>query len=1444
MKSNGAIGVDSNRMFLERQRVKFGRHVGTGVVWLFLFLGFGFLGRADQVVISELMHAPPEGQSSWVELHNLTATPFDIAEWRLKGRHLTYPFAVYSDEDPERSFLRPFERVLISSVEPSVLRSELGLESKIRIFGPWQGSMGFEEDKLKLEDKNGVMLSGVSFGKGRGWPLESIGTGHTLELVNENSEIDLAANWRASISLGGSPGEASVPLGGVLLDLPETPNFESIPIWGFQSTWKYDARGRELDSAWRGLGFDDSNWSTGDGLFGFEESSLPAPGLKTRLRKGGVAYYFRKTFHYEGGSAEVSLAIDQIVDDGAIYYLNGKRIGRIRMRAGLPVQRAFATETVTNAVLEKDVIVADGEFLRQGENVLAVQVHQSTRDSSDLVFGCRLRLLRPIEEVLRITQVGIGTDNRGTIELSNLRDEAIDLSQFVLRLTGEGGQEVEDSMDSILAANDRITRSFDKSEMFDGKLREVAVWQVTEDRLMDQVSIVHLSKGWVQTRDSSRMDQWYLQRIESLAIDPGTPRPGQKDVFLSEVFFSDDRLSAWLEVANRGSQTIPAGDILLGTESGASSLVALEIPLPAGEHKSIQIEGDFSRAKQRVTIRNRIGETLSVCEFKLSSMALHFSRDPKKSREWSTLSSVTRDLGNDSVAEIPVVINEIMADPAFGNEQGEFLELYNFGPEPVDLSGARFTEGVDFRFPPNSFIPAGGYLVLADNSEWLQESYPSLSKVYQYKGKLRNAGERIRLIDARGNLIDECFYQLEGDWPAKAAGRGSSLELVHPSLDNTRSSAWKDSSIERASGFRRYEFRGRYDEVAKMGRVKDYRELHLHLVGESHIVLRNLELRRVDSDKNLIGDLVEQSQDAFGDDARWLIQGNHADSFVEGGRLHLIAHGHGDNRANRAEIDVPSLRDGLEYVLSFEARWVSGSPRLIAHTWDNSFYHSFRIDVPQGLGSPGRQNSRYHADPPPMLENLVQGSVVPRPGQDVSVSVDVAGRGDIVVELCHRLVSGEVAKRWVIDEMVRDQSLGEEGFGNTYTGSIDGYDDQGDVVEYFVRVRTAAGLSQFLPRRGEEGPALLIYDDRQIQTDLRTVRLIISPKDLESMLGWNNRTAAKYPRLSNQYFNATFVSNEKEVFHNAELRRSGSPWTRRGALTRGKWKLPKDREFRGHGKFSFDDDPDQWTRHHNRVVRYLLYLLGHPVGENEFVRVLINTDPAMLREDVEPVDADFLNRNFKNGNEGELYRIDDQWWFSDDWRQSHRDASWEFNGSKSAAWYRNSWMKRSREEDDDYSRLIDFFELVSSEDYSSKEMQRWLDADQIMKMTAVMGFVGDWDSFTQRRGKNAYFYRRPNDGRFQFLQWDTDLAFQRRGRGRGFYGGRRAFVSWVQRPENFARLKIGLAQLNDICNKNPGRMKSWMRAETLANPHTSINSSLYLDWFARQERNVEEFLSR
>ena len=60
------------------------------------FLAFGTMPplKGEQVIIREVMYHPPEDLHEFIELENLTATIFDIAEWRVRGA-VDFDFPAY-----------------------------------------------------------------------------------------------------------------------------------------------------------------------------------------------------------------------------------------------------------------------------------------------------------------------------------------------------------------------------------------------------------------------------------------------------------------------------------------------------------------------------------------------------------------------------------------------------------------------------------------------------------------------------------------------------------------------------------------------------------------------------------------------------------------------------------------------------------------------------------------------------------------------------------------------------------------------------------------------------------------------------------------------------------------------------------------------------------------------------------------------------------------------------------------------------------------------------------------------------------------------------------------------------------------------------------------------------------------------------------------------------
>ncbi len=156
----------------------------------------------------------------------------------------------------------------------------------------------------------------------------------------------------------------------------------------------------------------------------------------------------------------------------------------------------------------------------------------------------------------------------------------------------------------------------------------------------------------------------------------------------------------------------------------------------------------------------------------------------------------------------PVVINEIHYDPDLTYEWVEFVELHNPGPTSVDLSGWYFDEGISFTFGAGATLPAGGYVVVAQDPSQVLAKWSTMSPKLTparlfgpFGGKLNNEGEKLVLCDATGAVADEVDYQLGFPWPTvgdsipdNVPGNACSIQLMDPQLDNDLGGSWRSAS--------------------------------------------------------------------------------------------------------------------------------------------------------------------------------------------------------------------------------------------------------------------------------------------------------------------------------------------------------------------------------------------------------------------------------------------------------------------------------------------------------------------------------------------------------------------------------------------------------------------------------------------------------------------------
>ncbi len=139
-----------------------------------------------------------------------------------------------------------------------------------------------------------------------------------------------------------------------------------------------------------------------------------------------------------------------------------------------------------------------------------------------------------------------------------------------------------------------------------------------------------------------------------------------------------------------------------------------------------------------------------------------------------------------------IVINEAHYDPADNTQRAEFIELHNTTPDTIDLSGWRFDDGVRFTFPEGTTLDGGRYLVVAEHPTTIKSVY-GIDALGPWIGGLGNDGERILLIDELEHEQDRVRYKDEFPWPVAARGGGSSMELIHPALDNDLGGSWRPS---------------------------------------------------------------------------------------------------------------------------------------------------------------------------------------------------------------------------------------------------------------------------------------------------------------------------------------------------------------------------------------------------------------------------------------------------------------------------------------------------------------------------------------------------------------------------------------------------------------------------------------------------------------------------
>jgi hypothetical protein len=150
-----------------------------------------------------------------------------------------------------------------------------------------------------------------------------------------------------------------------------------------------------------------------------------------------------------------------------------------------------------------------------------------------------------------------------------------------------------------------------------------------------------------------------------------------------------------------------------------------------------------------------------------------------------------------------VVLNEIMYHPTGGQDDFQFIELWNAGQTAADLSGWSLTKGVEFTFPAGFNLPPDGYTIVGRNPKALTLQLGNAVRIAgAFKGKLSHKGERIELVDASRRQVDAVKFSDVAPWPMAADGYSGSLERINPNGAGDDAFNWAGSQVKGATAAR------------------------------------------------------------------------------------------------------------------------------------------------------------------------------------------------------------------------------------------------------------------------------------------------------------------------------------------------------------------------------------------------------------------------------------------------------------------------------------------------------------------------------------------------------------------------------------------------------------------------------------------------------------------
>ena len=988
-------------------------------------------------------------------------------------------------------------------------------------------------------------------------------------------------------------------------------------------------------------------------------------------------------------------------------------------------------------------------------------------------------------------------------------------------------------------------------------------WPAAADGTGHSIVLAHPSYGEADPR------AWAISDV--IGGSPGTfeayrPSP-LRNVVINELLAHTENplLEDYLELYNHSNQTNDLSGCVLTDDAGTNKFT-----IPPGTvigpgaflvFNQTTLGFGLSGAGETVFFKNPDGSrVLDAVQFEAQADGVSLGRWPDGADAFYPMAARTPGGPNGNILIHDVVINELMYSPISGDDNDQFIELYNKGANSINLGGWKFTSGVNFSFPSNVVLNANGYLVVARSMTNLLAKYPNLSSantIGDFSGKLSHQGERVALAmpqgltqtNSHGQLVtntifvveDEVTFEKGGRWGQWSGGGGSSLELIDPRSNHRLSANWADSDESSKAPWVNIEHTGVLDNGAGGGA---FGQIGLLDIGEC--LVDNIEVRVGTNNANIV--LNSDFENGL---ANWWLEGcflkstletNNA-GFYSAKALHLRCSDRLWTGANSAEFKLSTTPVvGQTGTLRCKARWLHGWPEVLLRLDGNFLEATGPLTVPSNLGTPGQPNSRALANNAPAVYQVTHTPAIPAVNQPVVVTARVHDPDGVQgLTLLYRVdPSSNFTAVAMNDGGTNGDAIPGDGL---FSGTIPGQALNINVAFYIAATDTHGASNTFpgvLNEFGSVHECVVRFGDTVPTSSFGTYHVWISATNASR---WTLQ-----PNLGNEVNDFTFVYNDR-VIYNAAGRFAGSPYhqnftTPNGALCHYKFVYPDDDKLFGATSFNKIHDPgngagDDPSIQREQLAHTFMRALGVPWLNRKYVNVFVNgvrrgSPGRELMEDAQTPDGDVVKQYWPNDSDGFLFKMQPWFEFNEPATGANignNNESWcnvmstsaggvpgytTTGGVKKLARYR--WNFLMRQTPDSASNYTNVFTLVdaaasfNSPNYTAA-MTNIADMENFMRVAAANHAAGNWDSYLTQNSQNLYGYIGTKGTRYSLLMWDYNIVI-----------GNPGTLSWAPGAELFT-VNSQDPNTANFYNNPPFRRAYWRALQELVNGPLDVSKS-------------------